>query len=106
MAKFLLKSTYTVEGLQGLLKDGGSRRADAVRKTIESLGGHMAAFNFAFGEDDTYVLCELPDQRAAAAVAIAVGAAGGASVQITPLLTPEEIDGAARQTLDYRPPGD
>jgi uncharacterized protein with GYD domain len=105
MPRFLIKASYTLDGLRGLQKDGGSARVDVVRKTAESAGGRMESFDFAFGDDDAFVLCELPDNKAAAAVALAVGAAGGATTKTIVLLTPEEVDGAARQTVDYRAPG-
>jgi uncharacterized protein with GYD domain len=51
------------------------------------------------------VIGELPDNEAAAAVAISVNASGGATVKTTVLLTPEEVDSAAQKSVDYRPPG-
>jgi uncharacterized protein with GYD domain len=105
MARFLIKGTYTLDGLRGLLKDGGSGRVEAVRKVAESVGGHLESFDFGFGEDDTYVICELPDNKSAAAVALTVGAAGGATTRTVVLLTPAEIDQATRQAVDYRAPG-
>jgi hypothetical protein len=50
------------------------------------------------------VIVDLPDNEAAAAAALAVNAAGGATVQTTVLLTPEQIDDAAERSVDYRPP--
>jgi len=105
VAKYLFTTTYTHEGLQGLLKDGGSGRVDAARKTAESVGGHLDAMYFSFGEHDVYVICELPDNKAAAAVSLAVGASGGANSKTVVLLTPEEIDQAAHATVDFRAPG-
>jgi uncharacterized protein with GYD domain len=105
MARYLIKASYTLDGLRGLHKDGGSARVDAVRKMAQSVGGHLESFDFAFGDDDAYVLCELPDNRAAAAVSLAVGAAGGATTKTIVLLSPEEIDRASRQSVDYRAPG-
>jgi uncharacterized protein with GYD domain len=103
---FLLKSTYTVDGLSGLVRDGGTKRVEVVRALIEDAGGRVESMYFAFGEEDTYVICELPDHRTAAALAIAIGAAGGLRVQVTPLLTPAEVDAATRERTVYTPPGD
>ncbi|RIV36017.1 GYD domain-containing protein [Micromonospora radicis] len=105
MAKFLLSSTYTIEGLKGLDKDGGSVRSEIVRSLVENLGGQVDAFYFAFGEFDTYVICELPDHVTAAAIAITVRATGAVNLQVTPLLTPEQVDAATRTTMTYQPPG-
>jgi uncharacterized protein with GYD domain len=105
MPRYMIQGTFTHEGLQGLLKDGGSGRVAAVRKTAESVGGRLESFDFAFGEPDTYVICELPDNKAAAAIAFAVGASGGATVKTAVLMTPEDVDAATRQTVEYRQPG-
>ena len=105
MAKFLLKSSYTVEGLKGLSKDGGTKRAEAVRAMIESLGGRMESMYFGFDEHDTYVVCELPNHQTAAGMAIAIRAAGGLETRITPLLTAAEVDEATRIKVGYEPPG-
>ncbi|MEU4717299.1 GYD domain-containing protein [Micromonospora purpureochromogenes] len=105
MAWFLLKSTYTVDGLKGLVKDGGTKRAEVVRKMIEDAGGRMESMHFAFAEDDTYVLCELPDQKTVTGLAVAIGATGSLSVRITPVLTPAEVDEVTRMKTTYTPPG-
>jgi uncharacterized protein with GYD domain len=105
MPKFMIRGTYSNEGLKGVLKDGGSGRVDAVRKLAESVGGHLDSFYFAFGEDDTYVICDFPDNKSAAAVALAVGAAGGITAKTTMLLTPEEVDRATKVKVDFLAPG-
>ncbi|GII22261.1 GYD domain-containing protein [Planosporangium mesophilum] len=105
MPRFLIQATYTNEGLRGLLKDGGSGRVEAVRRMAESVGGRLESFDFGFGKPDTYVICELPDNKAAAAVALVIGASGGATTQTAVLLTPAEVDQAAKQNVEYRAPG-
>jgi len=66
----------------------------------------MESFHFAFGSDDAYIIADLPDNRAAIALAATVGATGAISdYETVVLLEPEEIDQAIRQTVDYRPPG-
>ena len=105
MPKFLLQSTYTVDGLKGLINDGGTKRAEVVRKLIEASGGRMESMHFSFGKNDTYVLCELPDHQTAAGLAIAIRAAGGVDSRITPVLTAEEVDEATRVKATYQPPG-
>ena len=105
MAKYLFTASYTVEGLRGLLADGGSGRVEAARTTAESVGGRVDAMYFSFGEQDVYIICDLPDNAAAAAVSLAVGASGGLNTRTVVLLTPEEIDRATRQAVDFRAPG-
>ena|GEM_PF-4792386 len=57
------------------------------------------------GGDDLYTVLQLPDNKAAAAVGLAANSSGVVSVPTVVLVTPEEIDGAAAQTVDYTPPG-
>ena len=108
MPKYLVEASYSHEGFEGVRTKGGSSRRDAVAETAKSMGGKLEAFYFAFGEHDAVVLLDLPDNEAAAAVALSVDAAGGAATKTTVLLTPEEVDDAAersRDAVDYRPPG-
>ena len=105
MPKFLLEVRYTVDGLKGVVAKGGTARVEAATAGVESAGGKVEAFYFAFGENDVYVIADMPDNAAPAAVALTVGAAGGATVKTVPLLTPGEVDQATKAKVDYRPPG-
>lgn len=105
MAKYLIHGSYTVDGVKGLLKDGGSKRRAAVQSLMEKAGGRLESFHFAFGSDDFYLIAEAPDNATAAAVSLAVAASGAATLQTVVLMTPEEVDGVAKKTVDYRPPG-
>jgi uncharacterized protein with GYD domain len=105
MPKFLWQASYTSEGVQGVLKEGGTGRRAAVEKLVQGLGGRLEAFYFAFGSDDAIVIADLPDQRSAAAVGLTVNAQGHTQLKTVVLLTPEEIDEAVKTTVDYRPPG-
>ncbi len=105
MPKYLVEASYTPEGVEGVRTQGGTSRRDAVAKTIESLGGELESFYFGFGDHDALVVADLPDNEAAAAIALTVNASGGASVHTTVLLTPEQVDEAAKRSVDYRAPG-
>jgi uncharacterized protein with GYD domain len=105
MAKFLIEASYTQEGIRGIQRAGGSSRRDSVAAALESAGGKLESFHFAFGGHDAFVIAELPDNTSAAAVALTVNASGGATTTITVLLTPEEVDAAAQQSVSYTPPG-
>ncbi len=105
MAKFLVKASYTTQGAKGVQSAGGTSRRDAVAKMAEGLGGRLESFYFAFGETDAYVVLDLPDNRTAAAASIAVNTAGGATAEVVVLLTAEDVDEAAKVSVDYRPPG-
>ena len=105
MAKFMLNASYSVEGTKGLIKDGGSARRAAVQKTIEGVGGRLECFYYTLGEPDAFAIVEVPDAVTIAAVSLAINATGGAHVATTVLLTPEQIDEAAKKTVSYRSPG-
>ena len=105
MAKFLIKASYTPPGVKGLLHEGGSSRKATVEKMIQSVGGKLEAFYFAFGETDVFAICELPDAVTAAAFSLVINASGLVSESIVPLLTPAEIDQACQKSIAYRPPG-
>lgn len=105
MPKYLIRASYTSDGAKGLLKQGALSRRQAAEAPIRSLGGSVEAFYFAFGDDDAIVICDAPDNVSAAAVSLAVNASGAVSTKITVLLTPEEMDAAARKSVNYSPPG-
>ena len=105
MAKYLVHASYNVEGVKGLLKDGGSARRAVAKAAIESLGGKLEAFYFAFGDSDVIAIFDAPDNVAMSALSLAVGAAGGVSTKTTVLLTPEEVDQVVKKTASYRAPG-
>jgi uncharacterized protein with GYD domain len=91
--------------VRGVAEEGGSSRVDAVKKATESVGGTLEAFYFAFGGADAYVIADLPDNETAAAVALTVNQSDRASVETVVLVTPEEMDAAAKKDVDFRPSG-
>lgn len=105
MPKYLVTGSYTLNGIKGVLAEGGSARRDAVDKLAASLGGSIESFHFAFGGDDFHVIVDLPSNEAAAAVAMTVAASGAVNPTTTVLLTPEELDAAAKLSPTYRAPG-
>ena len=105
MPKYLFHASYTLEGVRGLMKEGGSARKAAVERAIKSVGGSLESMYFAFGDADAVLIADMPDNATAAALSLIAGAAGGASVRTTVLLTPEEMDAAAKKQADYTPPG-
>jgi uncharacterized protein with GYD domain len=106
MGKYLLKVSYSAEGIKGVMKEGGTARVSAIEKILESVGGSLESFYFAFGTDDVYVIAEVPDQATAMAVAAAVGSSGAiSSYETVVLVEPSEIDAATKITVGYRPPG-
>ena len=107
MALYLTRFSYTPESWAGLTKNPEDRR-EAARDCIESVGGKLHGFWYAFGAYDGYCLWEAPDNVSMAAVAIAIGGGGALSkFETTPLLTVEEtLEALSRaQAVGYRQPG-
>ena len=105
MPKYLLKVSYSAEGTKGLIKEGGSKRRAAAQQLVQSAGGKLEVFYFAFGDCDAYAIADMPDAVSGAAASLAVNATGAVSIKTTMLLTPEEMDAAAKKTISYKPPG-
>lgn len=105
MAKYLIKAAYNADGARGLMKDGGSKRRTAVQSLIESLGGKLDAFYYAYGADDAIIIADIPDAASGLAISLAVNASGAVRLTTTPLITPEELDAASKKTVNYRAPG-
>jgi uncharacterized protein with GYD domain len=105
MAKFLVIASYSPDGIKGVLKTGGTARSQAVAEAVKGVGGTMESFHFAFGKDDAFVIVDMPDNAAAAALAMAVSSTGLAGCKVVVLLTPSEVDEAAKRQVSYTPPG-
>ena len=87
MAHYLLQISYTPEAWAALVRNPQDR-AEAVRQPIENLGGKMERIWLAFGEDDIVGVIDMPDNVAAAAIAMAFSAGGACKrVKTTPLLS-------------------
>ncbi len=54
------------EGVKGLLKDGGSGRVAAVKKLLESVGGTLECFYWAFGHYDYFLIADVRGNVSAA----------------------------------------
>jgi uncharacterized protein with GYD domain len=105
MAKYLIEASYTSEGAKGLLKDGGTKRRQAAEQAIASAGGKLEAFYFAFGDRDAFVIVDAPDHATIAAASVAINASGAVHTKTVVLLTPEDIDRAAKKSVTYTAPG-
>ncbi|MCA1602632.1 MAG: GYD domain-containing protein [Acidobacteria bacterium] len=105
MAKFLIQTSYTPEGIKGLRKDKASGRLAAATQAVQSLGGKLESMHFALGADDVVLIVDLPDVSTAAAFSSAVSASGLVRPRTTALLTVAEMDEALSKSPDYRGPG-
>ena len=107
MPLYLSKFSYTPEAWARMIGKPEDRR-QAAQAYIESVGGKLHGFWYAFGTHDGYNLWEAPDNVSMAAVALAISAGGAlSSLETTVLLTVEETMDAMRKAgqVRYRPPG-
>jgi len=108
MPLYLTRFSYTPQTWARMIDNPEDRRA-AAQEYIESVGGTLQGFWYAFGEHDGYNLWEAPDNVSMAATAMAIGARGAlSSIQTTVLMSVEETLAAMQKasTITYRPPGD
>ena len=104
---YLTRVSYTPETWARLMKNPEDRRV-AARKYIESVGGKLHGFWYAFGAYDGYCIWEAPNNISMAAVGLAITGGGALSkFETTTLLTVEETLEALRlsQKVGYQPPG-
>jgi uncharacterized protein with GYD domain len=69
MPRYAVEASYTREEVVGVLAKGGSTRRDALAETAAGLGGQLECFYFGFGDHDAFVIFDVPDNEAAAALA-------------------------------------
>jgi uncharacterized protein with GYD domain len=105
MPKYMIIGSYTAEGAKGVLKEGGTGRMQAARQVAESVGGTLESIYWGFGADDYYVVVDMPNNTAAAAVGLTVGASATSRTRTVVLLTAEEVDAASHMSPAFRPPG-
>ena len=107
MALYLSRFSYTPETWARLIGNPEDRRK-AAQTYIESVGGKLHGFWYAFGTHDGYNLWEAPDNVSMAAVAMAISGGGAlSSFETTVLLTVDEAIAALRtaEQVGYRAPG-
>jgi uncharacterized protein with GYD domain len=107
MPLYLSKFSYTPETWARLVGKPEDRRK-AAQSYIESVGGKLHGFWYAFGSYDGYNLWEAPDNVSMAAVALAISGGGALSTfETTVLLTVDETIDALRKAdqIRYRAPG-
>jgi uncharacterized protein with GYD domain len=108
MPMYLTRFSYSPGTWARLAKHPEDRRT-AARSYIESVGGKLHGFWYAFGDYDGYTLWEAPDNVAMAAVALAISGAGALpKFETTVLMTVEETLEALKRVekIRYRPPGE
>ena len=107
MPLYLTRFSYTPQTWARMIDNPEDRRA-AAQEYIESVGGTLQGFWYAFGEHDGYTLWEAPDNVSMAVVALAIGGGGAlSSFQTTVLLTVDDtLEALGRaQGIGYQVPG-
>ena len=107
MPLYLSKFNYTPETWARLIGNPEDRR-QAAQSYIESVGGKLHGFWYAFGTHDGYNLWEAPDNVSMAAVALAISGGGAlSSFETIVLLSVDETMAALRKAeqVQYREPG-
>lgn len=105
MARYLFYGNFVGDGVKGLVKDGGSGRVAAVKKLLESVGGTLECYYYAFGQYDYFIIADVPDNVSAASVSLTVSASGLIRNNTIALMTPEEMDQVVKKSPAYRGPG-
>ena len=106
MAYYLIQAAFTPDAWAKLVKNPQDRR-QAIAPMIEKLGGRLENYWIAFGDYDSVVIVQAPDNVTAAALSLAASAGGALkAIKTTPLMTSEEAMEAMRKaaTAGYRPP--
>jgi len=75
MPKYITFFSYTAESAKAMIEHPSDRSA-ASKALVESLGGTQEAFYWMQGKHDGFLIANLPDGVAAAALAAAVGSTG------------------------------
>ncbi|MGM0929987.1 MAG: GYD domain-containing protein [Actinomycetota bacterium] len=107
MALYLSKFSYTPEAWARMVNNPEDRRK-AAKAYIESVGGKLHGFWYAFGAHDGYTVWEAPNNVSVAAVALAISGGGAmSSFETTPLLSVDDTIDALRMAgeVRYRAPG-
>jgi len=103
--KYMIRGSYTSEGIHGLLKEGGTSRRQHFAENVQALGGSVEAYYYALGDDDLFAIVDVPSQVDVVALATQISAGWAFVAKTIALVTPEEIDQAAKKDIGYRPPG-
>ncbi|GIU56098.1 GYD domain-containing protein [Arthrobacter sp. NicSoilC12] len=105
MSKYLFEANYVGDGIKGLMREGGTKRRDAVVEALKSVDGSLESFYYAFGETDVVGVFDIPDQANAVALSLMINSTGAVNLHMKPLMSPEDLDAAAKKTPSYRAPG-
>jgi uncharacterized protein with GYD domain len=97
MPRYLLQATYTAAAMATFVANPQDRTA-GVKAVTEKMGGKLESLDFSLGDYDIVALVQLPDDVAAAAMALAINAPGHIkSYKTTRLLSSAEFVSAQQK---------
>ena len=73
MSYYLFKASYTATAMKKMVEKPQDR-SNMISSACEAFGGKLHQMFMAFGDEDAIVICELPDDIAAAAISAQVAA--------------------------------
>ena len=94
MGFYMIQGCYTQPAMKNLVARP-ENRSKAGGALVKALGGKLHQYFVSFGDYDFVAIVELPDDQAAAATSMALGAAGHLTgVKTTKLMTGAEAEAA------------
>ncbi|CAN5603163.1 hypothetical protein BH23CHL5_BH23CHL5_28570 [soil metagenome] len=108
MQPYLFQVSYTADSWGKQLKNPANR-LDIVKPVIDKAGGKIVCAYYAFGPTDIFLIVDMPDNKAAAALSLAF-ASGGALLkcEVTALMSVADAQSAMKAggelTGVYKPP--
>ena len=107
MPKYMVEANLSDLGVAGIKDQGASRRHLVVKQAVESMGGTLEGYYFAFGDKDIVAIVDMPGNVEMVALATAFASGGAAAgLKTTVLVTAEEVDESLKLHADYEPPTD
>lgn len=106
MSKFLIQVSYTRKSWSQLVKEP-QNRLDYMQTIVKNLGGKIESAFLTFGDFDVMGILDLPNDKIAASLSMALMAGGGlAKIKTTPMLTWEDGVNAMinAKKASYKPP--
>ena len=104
MAKFMCNATYTAGG-QGACEGRRNQTQRGCQQGARGARRHSECFYFTLGAQDAVLILDVPDTVTGVALSLAVNASGAVRLSLTQLVTPAEMDAAAKKTIPYTAPG-
>lgn len=97
MPFYMLQVSYDAKQYKAMI-DHPQDRTTQARKIVESFGGKLHNFFFAFGDYDLVAITEFPDNVSSSAAALALGSTGAFSrFKTTVLVTAAEAQKAMKK---------